>query len=235
MGQLTLATGGGRDKSITAVMDLIQEGLAACPDSLGLHYTLAYCQRLMGLMDQAEQTFSLVTAGNLRLRPDDPISGRLGRFNSWYWISDARIRQRCATFMDLLATPEDVMVAHAWASRADMALQRGRNMPSPNQKPEAIADFTRAASFAEKALDIFPQCDGAQEVYLTAAFELAARGDTTWGNIALNSFEAACFNDYTILSNFGMVAARLYMAGQRFAEAREVLEKMHKYVQRIIV
>ena len=171
--RLVMAEKGSAQESLGALKRALEDGLFECPQSMVLHYTRGFCQRLLMAPEDANQSFQTVIECNLQLDPHDPISMKLGRGNSVYWVCDARVRARCSKDVLPLASAETVIKSYAWANRAEIALHRALAHPYLKHHSATTDMYKTAIDFAEKSLGLFQYNDGAERTYLRAAFGLA--------------------------------------------------------------
>jgi len=217
-GRLAQALGKTSQQSLEALSQEVLTGIANVPDSLALHYTKGLCQRFLGQHEGAEKSFAEVLSGKLHLYPKDPVTTRMGRFNSFFWVEDARIRARCLKDVDPLVGEENIWLSYAWANRAEIAFDKG--------------EFNTATDFATHSLKQFACNDAAQRVYLRAAFALAAH-DKKWADLFLGAFDTACANDYIILHDCAAMAIQVLNKQKRHDEAKKVERRLERFLKRV--
>jgi hypothetical protein len=230
-GRLALAQNKTKVESLKTLTEALQQALKEIPDSLAINYTLGMCLRLLDCPDEAEPYFAAVTEDKLRLYPHEPVTTKLGWFNSPYWVCDARIREACAGHVEPLVSVKDVWTAYAWANRADIILQRALNHHWQNEEIQAEQMLRQAAEQAKKSIEIFPYNDAAQRVYLRAAFALSSLGYAEWGDDFIESFTIARDNDALFLHDFAACTVHLLMERRREAEAHKIKDELDRFLQ----
>ncbi|EME71556.1 hypothetical protein H261_02806 [Paramagnetospirillum caucaseum] len=210
--------------------DAIVQGQAEFPESLGLEYTRALCLRLGGFTEVAEHAFKRVADGGLTLRPNESFPRQMDRLNGFYWLADAKVRDRCPDLAQLV--PEEaVWRSYALNHRAEMAIERARTL-SGN---DALVEYARAAALADRSLTLFAVNESAQRLYVRAAFGLADNGLEEWFEVFRDNLAAAIDNDYTALHDLSPLAVHLLMERGRVAEAQVVIDRLGMYLKRTAV
>ncbi|HEU0118527.1 MAG TPA: hypothetical protein VFR09_07830 [Alphaproteobacteria bacterium] len=208
------------DQEMFAAFEVaLREGLAAQPDSMALYLMLGLCHWYQGRLDEAERDFAEVTSGALRLLPDDPMPIDLGNLVSFYWVNDARIREKCPSDTHALVSPEDVVKSYAWAYLAYIE----RRKSAIDQAYEAAAN----------SLELFPYNGEVQRIYLRTVFDYIAAGRREWESCFLEAYEAASYNDRTIMHDFAAPAYHVLKINGRDEEAEVLLEKLKLYLSRV--
>jgi hypothetical protein len=204
----------------------IGNGLQHHPDSLALWYSYAQTLNLLNAKDDANRYFRSLLDHELVLANDDPFPRFIDRQNCFYWVADARIRQRAADCVSPFVAERDVWHGFALAHAADITLEQGLAAAEPQ------ALLVDAATTAERSLALFPHTELARRSYLRAAFNLAARGDAQYRNLFLSSFAAASKTDYTIFHDFSAAAVQFLLEQGRRDEAVGVIFRLHLFVGR---
>ncbi len=215
---------------LTPVWETVTHGLEEFPNSLGLAYTRALCVRWGGHPDQADILFSRVASGAMELRPNESFPRQLDQVNGYYWIADARIRQRCPELAQIVPE-ETVWRSYALNQQADMAITKGLTLTGG----EAALQYAKAAGLLDRSLVMFPINENAQRLYLRALFGLANNGVPEWTEPFLAAFSAAKYNDYTVLHDFAPMAVHLLLQQQRLDEAQVVLDELNLYLSRTLI
>lgn len=215
---------------MTPVWETVSRGMEEFPDSLGLAYTRALCVRWGGFPDQADILFEQVASGHMKLRRNESFPRQLDQVNGYYWITDARIRQRCPE-LEQIVPEETVWRSYALNQRADLAILKGLTLAGD----EAVVQYAKAAALLERSLAMFSINENAQRLYLRALFGMANNGVPEWAEPFLAAFRAALHNDYTVLHDFAPMAVHLLLVGQRPAEAQAVIDELNNYLSRTLV
>ncbi|KIL99202.1 hypothetical protein CCC_03420 [Paramagnetospirillum magnetotacticum MS-1] len=224
------ATAAFKNDWMEAFYRTVTEGLAQFPDSLGLEYTRAMCLRLGGFPETAEKSLRRVVDGGLSLRANESFPRQLDRLNGFYWLADAKVRDRCPA-LEPLAPEATVWRSYALNHLADMALDRARAL----KESEAVTEYVRAAALADRSLSMFANNEGAQRLYIRAAFGLADNGVEEWFAVFGDNLATAIDNDYTALHDLSPLAIHLYMSRGRIAEAQGVIDRLGVFLKRTVV
>ena len=191
---------------------------------------MGLCRMLLGQLDEAEKNFSKIVEGNLRLDFSEPLPIGFGNLNSFYWVADALIRERCAT---PLASVKDVWISYAWANRADIALRYAFHHVREHRMNDAGEYFTRAIDFVGHSLKLFLYNEDVFRLYLRAHFGAISCGDQNLTDSYLDAFEAACHNDYSLLHDFAAPSFHLLMESKRVDEAQKLMKDLKRAMKRI--
>ena len=231
-GRIAQAQSKPKETSLLSIIGEIRLGRKELPNSMALFYTEGLCQRLLGFEEEAEKSFAAVTSEKLQLYSDDPPSMQLGRCNSFYWISDARIRADNPKELEQFVPPENIWISYAWANRADIVLNQALVFKNDDPVEFKKEKLNQAVTYSKNAIEKFSYNDAAQRVYLRALFALSEY-DKKWADLFLEEYESACHNDGLFLSDFAVLAIHLLSQLDRRSEVDKIREDLERYYRRI--